>query len=479
MKTTYKIYVAIIALIVAATLTMCAISFDIPHVAHANSAQHRFRGVDAMGTVMRGESPIVVEHEQLTFDLATFPSVGKADEFASYDGKVTAEYTFYNPSEYTVTATLLFPFGRLPEYYFGWDYLPDDTDRYDITVNGERVEKHIRYTLCMYDEFNVNEQLSSIGDDYADDDFFSPDMPVTRYDFTMSGVDVEKYHAACASFSYAVDGRKLVFPGNMGMKQEIGTCTTGTWIDKADGEQKTVYVIGAPFDEFPKWTFYKTGEWNDNDVIDGNVTLNSTETFTLEEFVLADRDEASPISKTDWYNAAVALLNLEGQPAYTSCFKDVFDSMLIRWYEYDITIQPDERLVNTVTAPIYPLINSDYDPPKYEYTYLLSPASTWKSFGSINIVINTPAYLLESTPEGFTQTDGGYTLSLDGLPDSELTFTLCASTDPQLNGSIRAYNFALIMLVLAILIPIAVIGIGGIVAIIVVCVHVSRKKNHS
>jgi len=32
-----------------------------------------------------------------------------AEEFLAYTGHVTAEYTFYNPADYTVTATLVFP----------------------------------------------------------------------------------------------------------------------------------------------------------------------------------------------------------------------------------------------------------------------------------------------------------------------------------------------------------------------------------
>ncbi|MBQ3000737.1 MAG: hypothetical protein IJD63_03205, partial [Oscillospiraceae bacterium] len=85
----------------------------------------------------------------------------------------------------------------------------------------------------------------------------------------------------------------------------------------------------------------------------------------------------------------------------------------------------------TVTAPIYPSIDTDYDPDIYGYTYLLSPAKTWKSFGTLDIVVNTPYYITESSLEGFEKTDTGYTLTLEGLPDGELTFTLSTSEDPE------------------------------------------------
>ena len=57
-------------------------------------------------------------------------------------------------------------------------------------------------------------------------------------------------------------------------------------------------------------------------------------------------------------------------------------------------------MVNSVTAPIYPSINTRYTSPIYEYTYLLSPAGSFADFGSLEIRINTPFYLVNSEVEG-------------------------------------------------------------------------------
>lgn len=84
---------------------------------------------------------------------------------------------------------------------------------------------------------------------------------------------------------------------------------------------------------------------------------------------------------------------------------------LMRWYEYEITVEPGANIINTVTAPIYPSIKSDYNPPIYGYTYLLSPAQTWKSFENLEIVINTPYYIIDSELDGFTKTENGYKLT--------------------------------------------------------------------
>ncbi len=54
---------------------------------------------------------------------------------------------------------------------------------------------------------------------------------------------------------------------------------------------------------------------------------------------------------------------------------------LMRWYEYEIVLEPGQRLVNHVEAPIYPAVSGAGEAAEYTYTYLLSPAGTWKEFG--------------------------------------------------------------------------------------------------
>ena len=89
-----------------------------------------------------------------------------------------------------------------------------------------------------------------------------------------------------------------------------------------------------------------------------------------------------------------------------------------------------------MTAPIYPTMNTRYEPPIYEYTYLLSPAKTWAEFGDLDIVVNTPYYM---TVSGglfhFEQMENGYRTSIDGLPEEELMFILSESEDPKAPNS--------------------------------------------
>lgn len=125
-----------------------------------------------------------------------------------------------------------------------------------------------------------------------------------------------------------------------------------------------------------------------------------------------------------------------------------------------------------MTAPIYPSIDLRYEPDVFGYTYLLSPAKTWKSFGELEIVVNTPYYISNSSLEGFTKTETGYTLSLDGLPEGELTFNLATSENPVRKASPYQVVATIIIVVVCVVVTLL---IGGIV-LIVVLVRRKRKK---
>ena len=444
-----KIVVTILAVLMLATVLVVHVS--------ANSAQTYWRGVDSTGAVVvDGNCPIEVTKEVLTFDISEFPTnyYREMEEYLAYTGKVTAEYTFYNPTDLTVTATLAFPFGTQPDYANIYDdesqsYITNvDTEKYDITVNGESIEKKIRYTLKSNMQFELSKDLPKLNDSYISDVFYSPTMMVTKYTYIVGGenkegwIDKETYNAANVAFDWdGGDGKsKIYFPEQSGFHtQKDGDGRFGMWAD--NGDIFSVYVIGQPLSTPLVMKCYQDGGVEDKEEIDGIVSLTNTETMTLEELALENWKEETGVSKVDWYNAVVAAFNegSKGNPTYNYIYPDSnglnmsaerFINSLMRWYQYEITIEPKSSITNTVTAPIYPEINGRYEPSIYTYTYLLSPASTWASFGELEVVINTPFYITENSLEGFTKTDTGYTLKRNGLPEGELEFVLCSSENP-------------------------------------------------
>lgn len=463
-------------LICALLLAALTIVFS-PVTAFANSAQTHWEGTAGAGAMVTDDSsPIVVENELLTFDIQEFPDdyYTEEEKYLSYSGKVTAEYAFYNPADYAVTAILAFPFGNIPDY--GQIYDPEtservlgtDTEKYNVTVDGQPIERKLRHTfLPVYDEFELERDLTLLNT--VGDSFYSHDMTVTKYNYVPKGVDTDTYGAATAAFEYSGDPEKTkIFLNNArggGGTADGKAVSLHAWVD--NDEEYTIYAIGQPLDEMPVWKVYENGGCEKE--IDGGMEYVGTETITFKEFALTAYEASSGVSEEDWYNAIVASMNMKEWKPYGALTDSEFSfdisGDLMRWYEYEITLEPGERIVNTVTAPMYPSLDTGYEPPIYEYTYLLSPAKTWAEFGNLNIVINTPFYMLESGPEGFEKTSNGYESSLEGLPEGELTFTLSADPEPS-KPSRSIVNYIPVEIIIGAVVVIAVIAAGIVLAVV-------------
>lgn len=442
---------------VACALLAIAMLLPLSLPAYANSAQTRWHGVDATGAMVVGEAcPIEVQREVLTLDIAEFPSnyYESLADYLAYTGRVTAAYTFYNPTELTVTATLVFPFGTQPSYADLYDeesgtYLTAaDTEKYSITVNGEAVEKRIRYTVNYSLQFDLQKGLADLQEGYAADTFFAPNTRVTKYTYVVGGadkacpIDEGKYPAATVAFDWdGGDGSaRLYFPAFTTFHtQKDGDGRFG--LSAENGTEFSLYVIGQPLQDLLSFTCYEDGGTEDGEEIAGGVTLTGTSECTFEELVLTQWSEETGVSRVDWYNASLALFRegINANTHYNFVYADFdilasaerFLSGLMRWYEYDITLPPKATLENCVTAPFYPAIDTGYIPPVCTYTYLLSPASTWARFGALEIGVNTPYYITESSLAGFVKTEDGYRLVREGLPQGELVLALSASENPQ------------------------------------------------
>lgn len=467
----------------SALLLTAALAVSGAPAVRANSAQMWWEGVSGSGAIVTGEEcPITVEHETLTFELPEFPlpHYASAEEYLAYTGRVTAEYTFHNPADYAVTAKLVFPFGGTPMYGSVYDsesgeYLSNlDTEKYDITVNGQPIEKRLRHTLSGRErDFVFEEELAKLRDGYAQDAFYSPDLPVTKYVYTAQGIG-NKYEAATASFLLKADGSKtkVLFENQSGCQIQDGGLLLTAWAQ--NGGTYTVYVIGEPLDGEPVWTFYENGRCDTE--IDGTLTLTGTEQMTFKELALTGWSESGGVSETDWYNARMEAFYRDEQANGAISFSDggtPFIESLMRWYEYSITLEPGQTITNTVTAPMYPTIDGWYEPAVHSYVYYLSPAQSWVQFGSLDIFVNTPYYMTGSDMS-FTRTDEGYTLSRDGLPPGDLRFSLCAQEKPERRRGSYGIGLPLEFIPFLIISGIVLIG-GGITAVVLIC-RIRNKK---
>ncbi|MBQ9116793.1 MAG: hypothetical protein IJY04_07190 [Clostridia bacterium] len=465
---------------------LCAIFFalllplSLPISASANSAQMEWSGADATGAIVTDTScPITVKNERLVFNLPAFPSTyySTAEELSEYSASVTAIYEFYNPADYNVSATLAFPFGAYPDYVSiyneqdGHRYTPVDTDGYDVKVNGEAIEKAVRHTL-LRSRFDAKEEMKWLKSERVSIGLYTPETKVTKYVYRLDGA--EKSCFASARFRELDSSRAVILNANSYSRVSDSIADIATWLDPARGETEiTVYCIGAPFTSELTWVAYDSGKREKE--LDCSITLTSQTEITFSELIMSSYPEDGTISETDWYNAVVCnLYNGKEEFGFVGeeYLLDVSDA-LMRWYVYDIEIEAGGTLTNEVSAPIYPARSDRYTPPKFTYTYLLSPASTWAGFGELSIEIVTPYYLLQSSEPGFEKTDSGYSLTRNGLPMGELEFTLCASDSPE--RTVTPYT-VVGDLIFGSIIGVFIAIIAGAVSITVVVIIISKKK---
>ena len=439
-KTTRKLFA--IALL---CVTMC-VAFTLP--ASANSAQTYWEGVSASGVLVTdGECPVVVEHETLTFDIADFPS--PYGDIEGYDASVTAAYTFYNPSDMTVTASLLFPFGVDPYYMDRYDpekgeYVPPDyAEKYGAQVNGVAVHTTVRHSYwngTIYD-FDPKQEISNLYDEYRTDHFLTYDLPVQVYTYQVTGIDHQAYRAArVATHIENIPEDTRILIDNMSGWKSDDAGNAGWAATHASYSEIVVYVFGRDVGEL-EWTIFEDGSLEN--VIEGSVSMVRKNSTTFGELAMQKYDPETGVADHDWFNAVITQMDDSERLAgclYGDMYTDWdISQYLLQWYEYEITLTPGQHLTNTVTAPLYPSIDQGYEPATYSYEYFLTPAALWKEFGTLDIYVHTPYYMVSAwkgnfsiAPDKWTRTDEGYELHLDGLPEQDLIFTLSESEDPEM-----------------------------------------------
>lgn len=451
----------------------------IPTAVWANSAPLQWNGTDASGVaVITPNCPVTVKSETLTFNIPTFPSNYYRDpeELAEYRASVTAKYEFYNPKSYDVTATLAFPFGVSPDYVSGdTAYAPPNSDRYGVEINGSKLEASLRHTyFSRYGEtfepieHTARLQLSSDGGDHRERDLKT--MTVTAYSYKIT--DTEEGCDVIVDLDGIGDTRYLISDHDY-YSVHKDKVSFGIYIDEAAGRDGfTFYVIGEPLDDTVNPRLFTSPHKREE--AKGTVTLKSSETMTLYDLAMRYYKPEGVVSELDHVNAVSdCILTYWEKMGAVPLINDIIyiNESLMQWYVYDMTVPAGETAKNEVTAPLYPDIDDHFDPAVYTYNYLLSPARGWAGFGTLDIEIITPYYLIESDifPK-FEKTESGYATHLKGLPSGELVFSM--SSDPNPKREITPYT------ILGIGIYVAIIGtvVAVPVAAVTVTVILIKKR---
>lgn len=471
----------VFAICMCVAFLACAI-FAVPtaRTASANSAAPWEEGVTGDGVyAVREYSVLEVQSEKLVFDINTLPSLEKGQ---IYDARVTAEYTFYNPTEESLTTQMAFPFGRKPAYA---DNLSVAYIQNPVLVNGQPVAHQVRHTYGLFEEFY--ESVRDIRDDYIADDFFTPDLPVTIYTATVNFTDSADIDGRVA---LRLDGAPALGGGTrcIGPFQSDATSDAyNVWEVLSDGESAVFYVLGedVPLDE---WEWF-TSAWSDR--VEGHIRTDSEISFataksTLGDIIFANYADDCGISRIDWYNGVMLhkLAVERGDFSYLSWFSplNVSPEDFNAWYVYTVQTAPYSSFTNSVTAPLYPTVHFNFAPDVYKYVYYLSPAANWADFGTLDVEINTPCFQYGDeyyNSATFSRTEGGYSAHFDSLPEGELYFSLCSVQTPGTEDErpYEGYGGNIALTILYVLIGFVVLlVIAAIVAVVLIVMRVKKKK---
>lgn len=461
------------------------LTFSFASPALANSASTVWRGVTSTGITFVGEgsSPIVVDSELLTFDIM---HEGSRDYF---DGEqlntVTARYTFRNPTDDEITVRAVFPFMEGSSYY---DYdSVSDGKFYDITVDGVSVNSTVRATYYNRDdEFDLEKEISNVTDEYKTADDWNLSEKVYRYklqiDNDFSG-KMPDYSSAYVTFS--LPNVKMFCSENVSARNEY-YLGNNSYISISYNEATQFiefYTVGEPMDIEQITGGAKFASYNYSDrvfkpLVGYSVKVAEQNELTFEDLVYLYHTEDSKISRLDWHNIIFEKHHrfIYYGKSELSAF-EVSPSEIRRWYDYEMTFAPKQTLVNEVKSPLFPDVDSGYDPMIFTYNYLLSPASTWASFKDLTIVVNTPFHILNSNDD-WQKTETGYTAHYDALPEyGELRLRICSSDNPKQVKTI--YDAIFIVFIIGGLIAVCLLGIpvlGLVIFLIVFTVKAIKKK---
>lgn len=448
--------------------------------AFANSAQRYYEGVDSGGVAIRYKGGLVsVKSEELTFDIYNEQSKNYYPQGSNF-GKVTAKYEFLNEGETAAKVGLLFPFGFRPSY--GYEKLPETV--YSVKKNGKEIQKSIRHSYkYRYSDFDLETDAELLIDGYVEDEFYSPELKLFKRVYRVSE---EAAQNAVFTFSLKPSEKRSIICDAKTITSKYGT---SVYAGRIKDGYFTVYFLGEDRDDFDAGVqVYKTADAGDTDRIETSIIPYQRTETTFGEFVDRERTESNAyeVSQEDWYNAVIYSVYLSGGSGLLSPYSFNVKDELFRWYEYELDFGAGETVTNEVVAPLYPSVNFYFEPAKYSFTYLLSPAKTWMSFENLTVKINTDMFLtdvnssddkkISAAAKSLVRTETGYEASFDKLPEGELVFTLCASENPEYRRWNEGWGTVGIILIVLMFVSGVVILAPIVTGVVLVVIYNKNRK---
>lgn len=399
------------------TLFLCASSV------YGNSAPSYWKAYPYSDVLAIAEnSPIAVDRERLTFDFSEADEYYESRNVMSPVGKVTAEYRMTNTSDDTLTVQMAFPFAASLNKLFVGDI--------DIRADGSAVPYEI-----YIDPGNINDydygSIGNISDHVRTLPGFSLDSVAKLYRFSAASKE-NPYLDFKVSFNADQPQAFLIGKDfNAASYSEEGRGTLSSRIlEKIEPE---ILVLGKD-QAFTYEVLTDEGKKADQGSYQLEITQDSVDPKEYLQAALREEigeETAAAISGTQLFNLFLQEL---WQNRLSSGYTTLYDgfSALSEDHIFTLVYQVEFPPVSTRIISVGYLTEGtmdrrETDSPKYTYTYLLSPAKNWSDFGGLDIEVITPRaapYMIANSLGLSSDSENRYSAHFDGLPESELTFTL-------------------------------------------------------
>jgi hypothetical protein len=489
LKVKRKKLATILCLCAAALICAPSTFFASADSASASSASIYLSEDNIIGSVVLSDNcPIEVEEANLTFNIPQLPGrsfLYDEQAYLNYNANVVAEYNLFNPTAQDETLWLAYPVDFNPSYcYKSFDETTgnytygDTTGNYNITVNGQQIEKTVTFTYGSSNFDTKVKRLNGAGHEHV-----NTEANVTTYKYKVSAITDDALTAASGvevvpdtsnlyyAFAEITMPRNNIFSSyDVSMRDyringENITIGLDTYVQNKEEFEITIF---GDLESAPQFTLYKNYGMTE---VKGSCEVIEQSQKTFAEFAIYNKNITN-ISDDNWVNLYAEMLeNSYSEDSPFIIYNTYLSYYMVNcWYVYSATIPAGGRVVNEVTAPLYPrMIESEKTCVCY---YSFSPAERWADFKKLNITVNTPYYLTSGYPYLESTATDTYSVTVNDVTD--LSIYLNVSTSK--NNALTSEDYLVTALGVFVLSVLILLPVKIVTAVVVLIVAVSKNK---
>lgn len=418
---------------VTSGMILAVIIYFFPALALANSGPVYWYGHPSSDIMLiEANSPIKIESENLVFDFSD------SEKFSdTINGKVTATYEMFNPTDEVQSVEMVFPFvERLDSF---------SKDDIVITANNSELsyDIYIGDVVNSYGDplqvdkeasFDFNKIVSTITNDLYEARDFNEKEKGKLYTIEVKPTTDERINFV-VNFEYDSNKTKVLTNSFNSYGYDGKTTEITAW--SYEPVILEIFVLGEDIDL--NIDTFTDGEQKQK------TDLLSYETATDELGIKAYLMDYLKNNPNELYNGLISdtqLYNL-----YAKAFDDYSTRNTGYINLYDLIEQANyERILSLVYTVSFPensrkkvsvsyrtsgtMDKTETADPLYTFDYILNPAKNWRDFKNLTIKIIPPEqapHIIKSNIKLDKEENNVHIASFEKLPDDDLTFTLYAN----------------------------------------------------